>query len=232
MRLLIVAGLTTLALYETAQTPKTIRPPVPARTPVPLTKIAADIACATPLGVGVNTREAFCEVTTGRVPADGIVITLPPHEGPARLTFDLHNRHTYSAEEMKEHLAYRRYTATIGLLTMDNTLIGRAIVQSEFRSESDLFDRVRGGGGPGGLKAIALVGIESIAFTIPEREEQVSVLGEKLTVERLGGSTTYSQPGRPIADIGHVLIEYRPAPPPRSGKDTPAAIATTGTKSR
>jgi hypothetical protein len=194
--------------------------------------MAADIACVTPLGIGVNTREAFCEVTTGLGPADGIVITLPPHEGPARLTFDLHNRHTYSASEVHDHLAYRRYTATIGLLTMDNTLIGRAIVQSEFRKESDLFDRVGGGAGPGGLKAIALVGIESIAFTIPEGEDRVSVLGEKLTVERLDGATTYTQPGRAIADIGHLLIEYRPVPPQRTGKSTPGAIATTGTKSR
>jgi hypothetical protein len=231
MRLLIAAALlATLALHESAQpqTAKTLRRPVVAATPGALKKIAADISCPTPLGTGVDTNEAFCEVVTGRDPADGIIITVPPHDGPARLTFDLHNRHAYSEEEVKEHLAYRRYTATIGLLTMDNTLIGRGIVQSEFRSEADLFDRVSGGAGPGGLKAIALVGTEPIAFTIPQGEEWVSVLGEKLTVERLDATNTYTQPGRAIADIGNVFIEYRPAPPPR----IQGAIGTTGTKAK
>ena len=54
-------------------------------------------------------------------PADGIIIKLPPHAGPVTLTFDLHNRHTYSEEQIKANRAYRRYTATIGVLTMDNT---------------------------------------------------------------------------------------------------------------
>ena len=40
----------------------------------------------------------FCDVLTGRDPAGGIIITLPPHSGPVTLSFDLHNRHTYSEE--------------------------------------------------------------------------------------------------------------------------------------
>jgi len=52
-------------------------------------------------------------------------------------------------------------------------------------------------------------------MTIPEEEEQVSILGEKLTVQRLDGTATYSSPGRPIAIISNVMIEYRPAPPPK-----------------
>jgi hypothetical protein len=226
MRVLLAAGLLTLAFHESAQ-PATASHPQALEAHGDLKRIAADITCPEPLGVGVDTNESFCEVVTGRDPADGIVIRVPPHEGSARLTFDLHNRHTYSEEEVKEHVAYRRYTATIGLLTMDNTLLGRGIVQSEFRSEADLVDRVGGGAGPGGLKAVALVGTEPIAFTIPEREEWVSILGEKLTVERLDGSNTYTQPGRAIADIGNVVIEYRPAPPPRRAR---GVVATTGTK--
>jgi hypothetical protein len=224
MRVLLAAGLLTLAFHESAQ-PATTSGPQALAAHGAFKKIAAEMICPQPLGVGVDTNENFCEVVTGRDPADGIVITVPPHEGPARLTFDLHNRHTYSEDEVKEHLAYRRYTATIGLLTMDNTLLGRGIVQSEFRSEADLIDRVSGGAGPGGLKAIALVGTEPIAFTIPQREERVSVIGEKLTVEQLDGSTTYTQPGRAIADIGHVVVEYRPARPPRLAKGVVATTA-------
>ncbi len=163
----------------------------------------------------MSTKEIFCDVLTGRDPAGGVIIKLPPHAGPVTLTFNLHNRHTYSEEEVRQHQAYRRYTATIGVLTMDNTLISRAIVQSEFRTVRDLLDRIGGGAGPDGVKAVAPTGTEPISITIPESEEEVSVLGEKLAVERPEGSATYTEPGRPIADISHVMVEYHPPPPKR-----------------
>ena len=176
------------------------------------------MTCPTPLGVGVTTKTAFCDVMTGREPAGGILINLPPHRGALTLTFALHNRHTYSEEEVRSHRGYRRYTATIGVLTMDNNLISRAVVQNEFRTAADLIDRVGGGAGPGGVKAVAPTGSEPISLSIPEGVDQVSVLGEKLTMERLDGTATYSQPDRPIADISNVAIEYRPGPPPRTVK--------------
>jgi hypothetical protein len=143
-----------------------------------------------------------------------VLINIPPHRGPATLTFDLHNLHLYSEEQVKAKRAFTRYTATIGVLTMDNTLVNRAVVQSEFRSAADLFDRVGGGAGPGGVKAVAPTGVEPIVVTIAEADEQVSLLGEKVTVEGVSGpTTTFSQPGRPIAVVSNVLIEYRPAPP-------------------
>ena len=215
MRLLFAIGLVAiLAVPIGAQTRKPVRrPPVPP--PVALEKIAPEMVCPTPLGVGVSTKQTFCDVMTARDPAEGILIKLPPHRGPVTLTFDLHNRHTYSEEQVKAHRAFARYTATIGVLTMDNTLISRAVVQSEFRTAADLVDRVGGGTGPGGVKAVAPTGTEAISITIPESEEQVSILGEKLTVERLDGSATYTQSGRPIADINNVMIEYRPSPPPK-----------------
>ena len=78
----------------------------------------------------------------------------------------MHNRHTYSAELIKTKQAYRRYTATIGVLTMDNTLIDRAVIDSEFRTVRDLYDRIGGGAGPGGVKAVAPTGSELVQFTI------------------------------------------------------------------
>ena len=57
--------------------------------------------CPTPLGAGVKTKLAFCDVMSGRDPAAGVLITLPPHRGPVTLTFDLHNRHTYSEEQVQ-----------------------------------------------------------------------------------------------------------------------------------
>jgi hypothetical protein len=196
------------------------RPPVAAPrkaaiTPITPITAAPEMMCPSPLGIGVATKVAFCDVMTGNDPAAGIVISLPPHSGPVTLTFTLHNRHTYSEEQVKANRAYARYTATVGVLTKDNTLISRAVVQSEFRSGKDLVDRIAGGAGPGGVKAVAPTGAEPISIVIPEGEDQVSILGEKLTHDRLEGPATYTSPGRPVAVISHVMIEYRPAPPPK-----------------
>lgn len=175
------------------------------------------MSCPAPLGVGVATKQMFCDVLTGRGPADGIIITIPPHRGEVTLTFDLHNRHTYSEEQLKDpRTAFARYTAGIGVLTMDNTLVRRAAVQNEFRKASDLIDRIGGGAGPAGVKAVAPTGMESVSIPIPQEENQVSILGEKLTVDHAEGSVTYTSPGRPVAIISNVMIEYRPAPPPRT----------------
>ena len=57
---------------------------------------------------------------------------------------------------------------------------------------------------------------------IPEEENQVSILGEKLTIERLDGTQTLSAVGRPIAIVSNVMIEYRQPPPPPPAKATPA----------
>jgi hypothetical protein len=213
-RLLLLVVVVAIAAPSSAQTRRPARKPAPPPPPAASKKEAPEMACPTPLGPGVRTKIAFCDVLTGRDPAAGVLIKLPPHRGPVTLTFNLHNRHLYSEEQAKSGRAYARYTATVGVLTMDNTLISRAVVQSEFRAIKDLIDRVGGGAG-GGVKAVAPIGEEAISIAIPEQEESVSILGEKLTVERLDGAATYTQPGRPIADISNVMIEYRPAPPPR-----------------
>ncbi len=212
----VIAIMIALGSLASAQTRRPPRKPAPPPPVAPLTKVAPDIMCPTPLGVGVTTKLSFCDVMTGRDPAAGIPIIIPPHKGPVTLTFDLHNRHTYSEEQVRANRAYARYTATIGVLTMDNTLISRAVVQNEFRKVTDLVDRIGGGAGPGGVKAVAPTGTESIVITIPEGEDRVSILGEKLTYERLdGGPATYTSPGRPVAVISNVMIEYRPAAPPK-----------------
>jgi len=183
---------------------------------VPLSRIQAEWRCMSELGVGVSTGRRFCDVLTGNDPQQGVLVTVPPHRGPVTMSFELHNRHTYSAELVKIKQAYRKYTATIGVLSMDNTLIDRAVVMSEFRTEKDLFDRIGGGAGPGGVKAVAPSGDEFITIELPEDvEEQVSVLGEKLSVVRPDGVDNFSSPGRPIASISNVMLEFRPGPPPK-----------------
>ena len=171
------------------------------------------MTCPNVLGEGVRTQRTFCDVLIGRDPLAGIIIPLPPHTGPVTLTFDLHNRHTYSEELAKSSRGYRRYTATIGVLAMDNTLLSRAVVHTEFRTAADLFDRISGGVGVAGVKAVAPIGSESIVITIPAEETGVSILGEKLTEARLDApDDEFRALGRPAAVISNVMIEYRPAP--------------------
>lgn len=202
-----------------AQTRKTPAKKAPATRKAPppiISRIQAELQCPAELGRGVATGRRFCDVLTARDPLEGILITVPPHRGPVKLMFELHARHTYSAELIRQQQAYRKYTATVGVLSMDNTLIGRAIVQSEFRTENDLFDRISGGAGPGGVKAVAPTGDEFITIELPATVTgQVSVLGEKLTVMRPDGTDNFAATGRPIATISNVMLEFTPGPVPK-----------------
>ena len=207
----------------TSAKPKTPEPPPE---PVPITE-AAMLTCPNLLGDGVQTRRTYCDVSIGNDPASGIVVSLPPHSGDLTLSFDLHNRHTYSAEQVKAKKAFSRYTATIGVLTMNNDLLARAVVLNEFRNEADLVDRISGGSGPGGLKAVAPTGSEAITIEVPETIQSVSILGEKLSVIRLDGSDNFTAVGRPIAVISNVRVTYLPPPPPPPPKTTkPPARST------
>jgi hypothetical protein len=205
---------------------QSVKRPAPARKAPPpqpqVTRVEADVTCPSELGTGVKTRRRFCDVLTGRDPQGGIIVAIPPHRGPITLSFELHNRHTYSEELVKTKKAFRQYTATIGVLTMDNTLVERAIIQSDFRTAADLFDRIEGGAGPGGVKAVAPSGAEMITMELPEEvEDHVSILGESLKVKRPDGDDNFSAPGRPIATISNVMLEYRPAPPRPAPKKKP-----------
>ena len=163
----------------------------------------------------MTSKQAYCDVLTGRDPKEGILIKLPARRGLLTLKFNLHNRHTYSEEQVRMKRAFASYTSSIGVLTLDNTLLTRAVVASEFRTAEDLLERIGGGAGPGGVKAVAPVGSEPISLEIAADVTEVSLLGEKLTVVGIDGvPATYSAPGRPIAIISNVTVEYVPAPTP------------------
>jgi hypothetical protein len=185
----------------------------PAPAPVAPRIEPAMLTCPSVLGDGVQSGRTYCEVQIGNDPANGIIVSLPPHAGDVRLMFDLHNRHTYSEDLVKAKRSFTRYTAQIGVLTMNNFLLTRSAILNEFRTAADLFDRVSGGSGPGGLKAVAPTGIEEIVVTIPEENQSVSILGEKLSVVRLEDADNFTISGRPIALISNVRVEYTPPPP-------------------
>ncbi len=200
---------------------QTARPP--ARKPAPrkaapaarTVTVRPQVTCPAILGTGVSTRREFCDVMVGRDPQAGIIIQVPPHRGSAFLTFDLHNHEMYSEQVIREGRGYTRHTAVVGVLALDGTLLARAVVDTEFRDAKDLLDRVSGGAGPGGVKAVAPIGDEAVKVEIPEDVDAVSLLGEKLLSVTPDATETFTAPGRPIAIISNVMIQYRPAPPTR-----------------
>jgi hypothetical protein len=109
---------------------------------------------------------------------------------------------------------------------MDNTLVSRAVVQNEFRTAADLYDRIGGGLLPGGLKAVAPSGIENVRIALPEDAPEVCILGEKMVVRRFEGNETFSAPGRPIALISNVMVEYQPLPVRKAPAKAPAKKST------
>lgn len=187
------------------------RRPAPRKPAAPaLKKEPAAVKCPEALGTGMRTNAAFCFVLAGRDPAQGVLVAIPPHTGPATLTFDLHNRHTYSEDQMRGGRGFAKYTAVIGVLTMTGDLVGRAAVESEFRTAADLYDRISGGAGPAGAKAVAPIGRESISIPIPQAVTAVSLLGELLDATTAAGREV-ATPGRPVAIVSNVQIEYKPA---------------------
>ena len=210
--LLVSLATTTFVQPVDAQTRRrpVTRKPKPAPVQPPRVE-PANVTCTERLGTGVRTGAEYCFVLAGMNPAQGVLVNIPPHTGEATLRFNLHNRHTYSEEQMRAGRGYARYTAVIGVLTQKGELLDRAAVQAEFRSQTDLFERIAGGAGPAGVKAVAPVGSEPITITIPAGIDQVSLLGEVLDATTPAGRETQA-PGRPVAIVSNLTIEYRPKP--------------------
>ena len=214
---LFILCLLSLCQLHAQGTRTTAKKPAPAKPasavkPVPKTE-PANVTCPEQLGTGVKTKAQFCFVLAGRNPADGVLVSIPPHS-QATLTFDLHNRHSYSEEEIRAGRGFAKYTAVIGVLSMTGDLLGRGAVQTEFRTVKDLYDRISGGAGPGGTKAVAPLGREAVSVSIPAGVDRVSLLGEVLEATTAAGREV-ATPGRPVAIVSNVQVTYTPAPPPR-----------------
>lgn len=168
--------------------------------------------CPAILGNGVRTNKLFCEIPIGTGPRDGLRLSIPPHAGPATLHFVLHNRHALTADAGKDAApgaGFAKYTATVRLVGPAGQVLGHAVVQSEVRTAADAVERIAGAGAPGAVKPVAPVGSEPIVLQIPADVTEVSVIGEKLSIERLGAATQ-GPPGQPIAIVSDVTVEYRP----------------------
>ena len=170
--------------------------------------VPAEVRCPSVLGVGVDTDRIYCDVLVANDVAEGVVVVIPPHSGPATVSFALHGRHTYSEDEVARGRGYARYLATTVVATTE-TVLARPVVLAEFRTAADLADRVSGGAGPGGVKAVAPVGGEGIRISVPEGVTEISIVGLELQVQRVDGVESFASPGRPVAVISDVWVEYQ-----------------------
>ena len=150
-----------------AQTAKKSAPAKKATAPA-LTKVDAEVTCSTLLGIGVKTRRAFCDILTGRDPKEGVLVTIPPHRGPvilcvraAQSPYLLGRADQGEACLPAVHRHDRRPDA-------GQHAGGSGDHSSEFRTAPDLFDRIEGGAGPGGVKAVAPAGVEFVSIELPE----------------------------------------------------------------
>jgi hypothetical protein len=168
----------------------------------------AEVRCPTVLGIGVSTDIPFCDVLIQQEASLGAIVMVPPGSGDVAISFNLHNRHTYSEEETRNGSAYAEYTAEVAVASLDGEVFARRFVLSEFRSEIDLIDRIGGGAGPTGVKAVAPVGSERVFVTIPEGVSEVSIVGQSLDIVQFGRRESVRGLGRPVAVISDVRLEY------------------------
>lgn len=173
-------------------------------------KAGPAVACAGDLGQGFRTKRQFCDVIVGKDRTDSISITLPPHKGASSLTFDLHNRFGLPEAGTPPEHAYARQLAVVAVIAPGGSVVARLVVEGEFRSAASLFDRIGGGSGPGGAKAIGPGPAEPIRVAIPAALSAVGIVGVKLTVTTSRGTDVFDSPGRPVAIASNFKVEYTP----------------------
>jgi hypothetical protein len=179
---------------------------------LPGSRVSTARTCAASLGTGLKSRRTFCDVIIAAAPKDSVAITIPAHNGTATLMFDLHNRFPLPAVASVPGMAFARHEAIVSIVKGDGAVIARAAVVHEFRTVSDLFDQITGGGRPGGVKAVAPGPAEPVRFTIPSGISTIGIVGSRLQVlTRAGGDEVFETPGRPVAIASNVRLEYRPA---------------------
>lgn len=173
----------------------------------PANKFVTESQCPSDLGKGVKSRRAFCDIVASTDPAKGATMRIPPHKGASTLRFDLHNRFAVAGAT----LPFARASALVAVLNGNSgAVIDRGAVVSELRTELDLFDRIVGTG-PGGTKTIAPGRAQPVTIAVPASVSSISIVGVRVELTTKAGSEVFSSPGRPIAIVSNLRLEYTPA---------------------
>jgi hypothetical protein len=176
----------------------------------PAKRTSQVFTCVAELGMGVASRRRFCDVMVATGGADSILVTIPPHTGTATLMFDLHNRFNVPAGQVDPAQAFVRHVAVVSVLRQTGELIERAAVTRDYRTTADLFDRIAGAARGSAPKAIAPGAPQAIRVTIPAGVTAAGIVGTRLEEWRAAGRGAFDLPGRPIAIVSNVRMEYTP----------------------
>jgi hypothetical protein len=83
-------------------------------------------------------------------------------------------------------------------------------VARDYRSAKDLFDRIAGTARGAAPKGDAPGTPMAIQVTIPSGVSTVGIVGTRLEEWRPSGRGAFDSPGRPIAIVSNVRVEYTP----------------------
>jgi hypothetical protein len=173
----------------------------------PANKFVTESQCASDLGRGVKSKREFCDIMASTDPAKGVSMRIPPHKGASTLRFDLHNRFAVAGKS----LPFARASALVAILNANSSaVIDRAAVVNELHTELDLFDRIVGTG-PGGTKTIAPGRAQAATIRIPASVTAIAIVGVRVDLTTKAGSEVFSSPGRPVAIVSNLRLEYTPA---------------------
>ena len=203
LRVLLVLAMVSAATMAAAQTRGAAKAPVK--------KTSTQMTCAEDLGFGVASKRHFCDVVVASVAADSVSVPIPPHTGTATLMFDLHNRFTVPAGQIEPSQAFTRHTAVVAIIRQTGEVIDRGAVSRDYRTPADLFDRIAGSGRSAAPKADAPGAPQPIKVTIPAGLTTIGIVGTRLEEWRaVSGRGAYDEPGRAIAIVSNVRVEYTP----------------------
>jgi len=176
----------------------------------PAKRTSAVFTCAADLGMGTASRRRFCDVVVASVAAESVSVAIPVHTGAATLLFDLHNRFTVDPVPADPALAFARHTAVIAVIRQAGDIIERMAVTRDYRTPADLFDRIAGAARGAAPRAIAPGAPQAMRVTIPAGVGGIGIVGTRLEEWRAAGRAAFDSPGRPIAIVSNVRVEYTP----------------------
>jgi len=165
--------------------------------------------CAADLGAGAASKRRFCDVIVTSKAAESVAMTIPARTGAATLQFDLHNRFDVPAGAVDPVQAYVRQTAVVSVIRSTGELIERAAVRREYRTVTDLFDRIMAGRSAA-VRAVAPGQPEPVRITIPAGVTGIGIVGSLLEVANFEQRNSFDTPGRAIALVSAMRIEYTP----------------------
>ena len=106
---------------------------------------SVEVRCPSVLGIGVETDLVFCDVLAQQDPALGVIVVLPPRRGEATLSFNLHNRHTYSEDDVRRGRAYARYLSEVAVASAAGDVLATALRAERVPDRGRPFRPHRGG---------------------------------------------------------------------------------------